>query len=332
MKTRIYGSELEELIKEVTYPDSFRTDQLHYIERRHTVDHLMLEGSYQEIFFEGIHIGYGDFSLPRTTIVHFDTDMESIEMHFAIQGNARSNSKDFKQGTGFQTNQHNLIYASGFKGGIEWCSEKDMKVFEINLLPSFFDRYLPEGGLFDIFRESIAKKQSTFLSPHNYPITPQMMTLIHQIMNCNRTGHFKRMFLESHVIELLMLQFEQISNHNCDIFCAKNKQHQEKLYAVREILSQNLSGDFSLHSLAHQVGTNEFTLKKGFKELFGTSVFGYWNQMKMQEARTLLAEGTMTVKEISARIGYKNPQHFSTAFKRYFGFSPGELKTRNLNI
>ncbi|MGD1961107.1 MAG: helix-turn-helix transcriptional regulator [Fulvivirga sp.] len=331
MKTRIYGSELEELIKEVTYPDSFRTDQLHYIERRHTADHLMLEGSYQEIFFEGIHIGYGDFSLPRTTIVHFDTDMESIEMHFAIQGNARSNSKDFKQGIGFQTNQHNLIYASGFKGGIEWCSEKDMKVFEINLLPSFFDRYLPEGGLFDIFRESIAKKRSTFLSPHNYPITPQMMTLIHQIMNCNRTGHFKRMFLESHVIELLMLQFEQISNHNCDIFCEKNKQHQEKLYAVREILSQNLSGDFSLHSLAHQVGTNEFTLKKGFKELFGTSVFGYWNQTKMQEARTLLAEGTMTVKEISARIGYKNPQHFSTAFKKHYGYTPSELRASTVS-
>ncbi|MEM9389939.1 MAG: AraC family transcriptional regulator [Bacteroidota bacterium] len=329
MKTRIYGAELEELGKEIIYPESFKTDRSHFSERQFQADHLMIEGSYKEVFFEGVHIGYGDFSLPRTTLVHFDTDMETIEMHFALQGNARAHSKNFKTDIGFKSNQHNLIYACEFKGAIEWCAEKDMKVFEVNLWPSFFEKYLPEGSLFDVFRENIEKKNAAVLSPHNYPITPQMMTLIHQIMNCNRTGHFKRMLLESHVIELLMLQFEQISNHNCDIFCATNKQHQEKLYAVKEILSQNLSGNFSLNSLAHQVGTNEFTLKKGFKELFGTSVFGYWNQMKMHEARTLLAEGVMTVKEISAKIGYKNPQHFSTAFKRYFGVSPGELKAGN---
>ncbi len=326
MKTRIYGSELEELATEVTHPNAFKTEQSFYMEREYKADHLMLEGSYKEVFFEGIHIGYGDFKLPRTTLVHFDTDMETIEMHFALLGNARAHTRDFEKQVSFKTNQHNLIYACEFKGAIEWCAEKDMKVFEVNLWPSFFEKYLPEGGLFDLFRENIEKKKASFLSPHNYPITPQMMTLIHQILNCNRVGHFKRMFLESHVIELLMLQLEQIDNHNCEVFCTINKQHEEKLYAVREILSQHLSGDFSLNSLAQQVGTNEFTLKKGFKELFGTSVFGYWNQIKMQEARTLLAEGVMNVKEVSARIGYKNPQHFSTAFKRYYGYSPSELR------
>lgn len=177
-----------------------------------------------------------------------------------------------------------------------------------------------------ILRENIKRKQASSLSPHNYPITPQMMTLIHQIINCNRVGHFKRMLLESQVIELLMLQLEQIDNHSCDVFCAANKHHQEKLYAVREILSKHLSGDFTLNSLAQQVGTNEFALKKGFKELFGTSVFSYWNQLKMNEARTILTEGIMNVSEVSAKVGYKNPQHFSTAFKRYYGYSPSELK------
>lgn len=326
MRTRIYGSELEEIAIEAVYPDSFKTDQSFLVERDYRADHLMLEGSYKEIFFEGVHIGYGDFSLPRTTRVYFDTDMETIEMHFALEGRARAHSKQFSKEVGFKANQHNLIYACEFKGAIEWCAEQDMKVFEINLWPSFFEKYLPKGVLFDLFRTNIEKKQASFLSPHNYPITPQMMTLIHQIINCNRTGHFKRMFLESHVIELLMLQLEQIDNHNCEVFCAINKQHREKLYAVREILSQQLTGDFTLNSLAQQVGTNEFTLKKGFKELFGTTVFGYWNQLKMQEARTLLTEGIMNVTEVSTTVGYKNPQHFSTAFKKYYGCSPSELR------
>ena len=326
MKTRIYGSELPELAIEVEHPELFSTDESFFVERYYTADHLLMEGSYKEIFFEGIHIGYGDFHVPKPTMVYFDTEMETIEMHFALEGRTRAHSRNFLKGVGFKTNQHNLIYASEFKGAIEWCSEKDMKIFEINLWPSFFKKYLPEGDLFDLFRKSIEKKTATLLSSHNYPITPQMMTLIHQIINCNRTGHFKRMFLESHVIELLMLQLEQINNHDCQVFCTSNKQHEEKLYAVRDILRQQLTGDITLHSLAQQVGTNEYTLKKGFRELFGTTVFGYWNQIKMDEARTRLSEGIMSVAEVSNSIGYKNPQHFSTAFKKFYGFSPSELR------
>ncbi|TRX54326.1 helix-turn-helix transcriptional regulator [Fulvivirga sp. M361] len=326
MKTRIYGSELQELVVETVYPECFRTDKSSFLERNYNAKHLLIEGSYREIFFEGIHIGYGDFKLPKTTSIYFDTDMETIEMHFALQGRARTSSKVFQREVDFNANQHNLIYANEFKGAIEWCAEKDMKVFEINLWPSFFTKYLPEGDLFDLFRKSIEKKEGAVLSPHNYPITPQMMTLIHQMLNCNRTGHFKRMFLESHVIELLMLQLEQISNHNCEVFCAANKQHEEKLYTAREILSQQLTGELTLNSLAHQVGTNEFTLKKGFKELFGTTVFGYWNEVKMQEAKTMLTEGKLNVAEVSARVGYKNPQHFSAAFKRYYGYPPSESR------
>ena len=328
MKTRIYGSELPELAIEVEYPEVYDTENSFFVEREYTADHLLMGGSYKEIFFEGIHIGFGDFQLPKPTLVYFDTDIESIEIHFALEGRGRSHSKDFPKQINFKTNQHNLIYASEFKGAIEWCSDRDIKIFEVNLWPTFFKKYLPEGNLFDVFRENIEKKRASILSNHNYPITPQMMTLIHQILNCNRTGQFKRMFLESHVIELLMLQMEQISNHGCRVFCPANKQHQDKIYAVKDILSQQFTGDVTLHSLAQQVGTNEYTLKKGFKELFGTTVFGYWNQVKMEEAKTLLSEGLMSVAEVSNRVGYKNPQHFSTAFKRKFGISPGSIRQR----
>ncbi len=327
MKTRIYAPELGELALLIDYPDLFKSDDAFVIERNYTIDESVMGGTYKEMFFEGIHNGYGDFRLPKTTLIHFDTDLQTIEMHFALQGNAKVHSRNFTGQLGFSNNQHNLLYACEFKGSVEWSNEKDMKVFEVNLWPSFFEKHLPESGLFDTFRNSIEKKQSAILSPHNFPITPQMVTLIHQIINCNRTGRFKRIFLESHVLELLMLQLEQIDNHNCEVFCAISKQQEEKIFAVKEILTQHLSGDFTLNSLAQSVGTNEFTLKKGFKELFGISVFGYWNQLKMQEARKLIMDRELSIKEVSNRIGYKNPQHFSTAFKRYYGYSPSELRS-----
>ncbi|MEM9675623.1 MAG: AraC family transcriptional regulator [Bacteroidota bacterium] len=328
MRTKIYGAELEELVIEVDYPDSFVTPGAAYYEKEYSTDRFLGEGTYKETFFEGIHIGYGDFLLSKPTVAYFDTDMETVEMHFALGGLSCAHSPHFPQKLSFNANQHNLIYACGFQGSVEWCAKESVKLLEINIQPAYLKKYLPDGHLFDLFLESMERKQSMIISPHNYPITPQMMNLIQAIIHCDRSGHFKRMFLESSIIELLMLQLEQITSHDCNVFCAMDKQHQERLHAAREILDQQLNATFTLNSLAQQVGTNEFALKKGFKELFGTTVFGYWNQIKMQEARMLLTEGMMNIAEISSRIGYKNPQHFSTAFKKYFGYSPSELKIR----
>ncbi|MEL6535368.1 MAG: AraC family transcriptional regulator, partial [Bacteroidota bacterium] len=67
-------------------------------------------------------------------------------------------------------------------------------------------------------------------------------------------------------------------------------------------------------------------LKKGFKTLFGNTVFGYWHVQKMDYARNLLLDDAITVADVAEQVGYKNPQHFSTAFKRHYGVSPGKVK------
>ncbi|MEE9362234.1 MAG: helix-turn-helix domain-containing protein [Cellulophaga sp.] len=46
----------------------------------------------------------------------------------------------------------------------------------------------------------------------------------------------------------------------------------------------------------------------------------------MEEAKKMLLEQNLSINEISDRIGYKNPQHFSTAFKRKFGMIPSRIK------
>jgi AraC-like DNA-binding protein len=128
------------------------------------------------------------------------------------------------------------------------------------------------------------------------------------------------------VLELLLLQLEQMGAHDCGEFCNLRRTDVDKIHAARDIILHNLGTPCTLIGLAQQVGTNEFTLKKGFRELFGTTVFGFWSEMKMARARQLLTEEGLSVGEVSDLIGYKNAQHFSTAFKRRYGLPPGELK------
>ena len=84
-------------------------------------------------------------------------------------------------------------------------------------------------------------------------------------------------------------------------------------------------------NLARQAGTNEFTLKKRFKEIFGTTVFGYWNNLKMEKARHMLLHEDVPVSLVAEKTGYKNQPHFSTAFKKKYGIFPGKLKGNKAN-
>ena len=82
----------------------------------------------------------------------------------------------------------------------------------------------------------------------------------------------------------------------------------------------------SLTELAKKVGSNTCTLKKGFKEIFGTSIYNYWKVLRLQEAKTILCNEQITVKEVSRRIGYRSPENFTSAFKKQFGVSPSRIK------
>ncbi len=289
------------------------------------VNHALANGFYKEVYSGDIHIGYGNIDLTQKTLLHFESDYETVEMHFALNDYGAIHSKDLPKSIQFSPNQHNIVYTNNVKGQMEW-QEKGWQIFEVNLRPAFFKRYLPENSpVFAIFKKHIESGCAALLNEQHGLISHQMYQIIHGIMNCERKGHFKKMFIEAKVIELLLLQLEQLGETGF-VKATLKKSDIEKMYAVRDFILNNLTEPCSLIDLAHKAGTNEFTLKKGFKELFGTTVFGFWNDVKMEEARKMLQTRSMNVSEVADAIGYKNPQHFTAAFKRKFGVVPSQLR------
>lgn len=325
MALRLYHIDSANLFMEREYPHTFFSIDAGMYESVSHVDLPFGKGYYKEIFFDGIHIGYGHATLFERVLFRFESDFETVEMHFALKGRSQATGDMFSKAVNFETYQHNIIYGNGVCGEMEWQSN-ELQFCEINLSPDFFKKFLPDNSvLFNEFRDVIEKGKSGLLTDINRRITHEMYGLIDSIINCERKGVFKKIFLEAKIIELLLLQFEQLTE-NTPYHTTLKKADVEKIYAVREFLLHHIDSDKTLVSLAHLVGTNEFTLKKGFKELFGTTVFGFWNDVKMEHAKKLILDQNMTIGEVSDVIGYKNQRHFSDAFKRKFGFSPSKLK------
>ena len=63
-------------------------------------------------------------------------------------------------------------------------------------------------------------------------------------------------------------------------------------------------------------------LKQGFKHVYGTSVFSFLIDYKMQVSKRLLSSGEYNVNEVALKVGYSTATHFINAFKKKFGTTP----------
>ncbi len=328
MTLRLYDENIGEILMERNYPDTYYDNDRDIQECITRLVPPYGDGFYHEICFENVHISFGNISLANKLQLYFESDFDTVEMHFALKGKSVATSGNFQNIVQFDSYQHNIIYAHHMQGRMEFFGP-DLHILEINLAPAFFKKFLPEhSGLFETFRNAIEKQRSTLINPEHNLISLEMYQIMNDLMNCDRKGIFKRIYLEAKVSELLLLQLEQLF-HNTSSSSTLPKKDEEKIYAVRDYIVNNLNTTCSLNELAHQVGTNEFTLKKGFKELFGTTVFGFWNDTKMELAKKMLLDSDMNISEISDMIGYKNPRHFSAAFKRKYHIVPSKVGNRS---
>lgn len=100
-----------------------------------------------------------------------------------------------------------------------------------------------------------------------------------------------------------------------------------KIREGRNIILNNLEADLpSLKDFAHQLGTNEFKLKYGFRELFGTSVYRFLLQERLRKAKMLIQHTDANLKTIAYSTGFKTIPYFSRVFKKTYGYPPSELR------
>ncbi len=96
---------------------------------------------------------------------------------------------------------------------------------------------------------------------------------------------------------------------------------------VHDMIINHLDKDLpSLKDLALQMGTNEYKLKYGFKQLYGTTVFRFLTHERLRKTKTLIQHSHLSLKEIAHMTGFKSAAHFSRAFRDKYGQSPSELR------
>ena len=120
-------------------------------------------------------------------------------------------------------------------------------------------------------------------------LTPEMITVVKNILSHPQKTCTSKIYYESKSLELISLCMDSLTSQN-DLSVNENitSDQSKKIHYAADILLNTMDNPPSLSSLSRTVGMSHVKLNKGFKTIFGTTVFGYLRKQRMEQAKHLL--------------------------------------------
>ena len=265
-----------------------------------------------------------NFSTPQ--IIKYKIKGESIIMNFICCNNMEFDIEDVRSEKYSRENTHNILYTSDFNATFKMPADEEINYLTIILSPNFYSRLINEDwNLHQKFSKNISQKKSGYLTPRYAPFTSAIQWVIHEIKNCQYEGAIKKMYIETKIKELLILQLDTlIKKPQTKTIVSTQDYH--KLLEAKEILDNNFTNAPTLSELSRLISLNEFKLKKGFKACFEITIKSYVTKLRMEYAKELFKNDAVNVGEVAYKCGYKDLSHFSSVFKIFYGFTPISFK------
>ncbi|WP_168036204.1 helix-turn-helix transcriptional regulator [Neolewinella antarctica] len=162
-----------------------------------------------------------------------------------------------------------------------------------------------------------------FQDIYHLPAVDAVYSIIdHQEVGLLHSAHASAMIFEN--LFLLLNEYKRIhKSTNGRLVKEVNKIN--LIRAAEKVLIANLHDCPTIPNLARMVGVNQQTLKKGFRQLYGTTINGYLNDHRLNQASLLINGGNMSIAEVADAVGYSNGGYFSRKFKQKYGVPPSKF-------
>lgn len=255
---------------------------------------------------------------------HYDKDNPSqnrMELRFCVSGNMYCKQKDAECDFCLQNDS-------------KTCLEKidSVDVLSFHFTPAYLNQFAKANTKSGSSIDNVLSFSHNSSFSKMLPLCGKTRFAIEGLLNHNYTDTRENIFINAQTQILLLYSMDcMLGEKDETTFQCKflaNEQDREKIINAREILLQHIGEPITIKALSRKVAINECYLKKGFKEIFGTTIFDFYQGQRMEHAKYLLYDKGLSVTEVSMLLGYSSISHFSTAFKKHTGLKPCELLVR----
>lgn len=281
----------------------------------------------------GLHIVESQIDTDTPLTNNWSAETPHVRFFFYLSGNS-----SVKNGAGNESYTHragmlqrNFLDTDGGGGSLiikpgealHYIIIKMSVDFYINLIKS--EDWINE----DTFHQYILSR-----TPENRPnetlsMDLKMLQIIEDMINSKDIIEHRYHFFKLKLRELLFTIHQQ--THYGDNIPEIASQPSNSLEKIKSYLTLNLDTPPSSAELAKIFSMNEKKLKQNFKAGYGTTLYAYVVQLRMEKAKKLLLQN-YNVNELAVLLGYHSVSHFIKVFKSYYGCTPKEALSQFQSI
>ena len=299
-----------------TFSDLLQNSRANYAEGKY--GKLVL----QKVELNDFSIHYNIYHIQTRFSLHVNCNVPGLMINIALKNDMQYHLNGIGD-VYLKEGQFNIFHLPSVDSTALFEHAGEYRVFKVYFGTEILRDYATTFPYLNEFLEQAGRSSPALLLKEHGWINAEISYIVNQLLQCTYDEAVRRLYYDSLVKELLLLLLLQKNRDSIN-----GKRYMESIYEARSIIVKNTSRHYSITEVAQQVGLNEVKLKSGFKQVFGTGIFQFMLQAKMQKAWTLILETDKPVKEIAVLTGYTSKQNFVTAFKRYFNATPGSLRKK----
>lgn len=272
----------------------------------------------------GIAVVDSEYRFKNERLVRIQSEASMIELSFCLQGSGTVHVKNGSHE--LMADSCSLQLMHDFHAEFHYRNTEPIRLLSIGIPVSLFDSWMMGKGTTQSCNLNGLLGSQSFRM-FRMPILSDTATLLSLIRDCPYHSSMRQLYVEGKALELIAAYlgaflFDQTDAGRNSML---SRRDMEKVRKARDIILLRMSNPPSLVELSRLAGINEYKLKIGFKEEFGTSVFAYLRNKRLEKAWKLLHSDNFSVSQTALIVGYNNFSHFAEAFRKQYGINPSEI-------
>jgi AraC family transcriptional regulator len=270
-----------------------------------------------------VELGWKDFAIERRTILPGDKSAVELEQYFLILWDVR-----IAEGESAYRSGHFSPYRK-YPNTITTClpgirpaahSRVDHEVIVGALHPDFI------LGI----EEELDKRPRGGSRPLYGADAPDLRNLLRLLLKeSERRGPCGTLYSDSLIAALATRLLYAVGSEKASVTTGISPLPPRPLRRVLDRMRANLSENLNLATLAAEIGYSRAHFRRTFRAATGQTPHRYLLNLRLENARALLASGAMPLIDIAAECGFSSHAHLTAAFRSRFGVSPSAYR-RNL--
>lgn len=168
----------------------------------------------------------------------------------------------------------------------------------------------------------------------DYNLSSRIHTITSDMVKNELSGALRLAYIEACAKQLLCLALNEVialPAPKSEVI-KLTEQDRVSLKQAQQILKEQFAKPPTVETLSKLVGINRNKLYYGFKEMFTTTMSEFIQKQRLENSMTLLLNTNISIQQIALEVGFRHQCNYTTAVKRYYGFTPKELRARKQQL